>query len=498
MEAASQNRRTVSAKIAELYARYPLTEYVWIMPRLDTASELPEHLDLMVQTRKFSLVDGDVYPVNASSMEKAKDVGLSKSSLMALAADAGIKWPPDLNRRADDGTDPDIIEWKSTGILAGLSGMTPVTATKRIDLGQLRDRDEWKLSARPPWNIVLPGAKWDKANKCFDQTPWGSCTHEQQEAYIRNKVTENDMQRREFKVEMAETKAQLRVIRAILGIPSKFDKATVQNKSFAVLRIIFAPNAQTPEERRMILQSMSNMYLGAYPGAEIPGGAAQIETGDRMHEIEHRDIHNALPSGSPAVAGGEESRQSYSPPVDMPEAEVIKGDGDPGDPPPEEGEPVVNYEFLKAMKELKEGFIKLLGKEGGAFEYYAPIHVLGFQKSNQIVDEEQQKTVYRKLWDRLSLLTQNAGQVKKEPEGAEENDGGDDIWIYKPIRSALGEFTKEALEDSLTGYYNEYAYPIGTDPMGIKAMLTEKRNTKGALIEAHVLILKWNKEQGGK
>jgi len=487
----SQNRRTVSAKIAELYARYPLDKFVWIMPRLDTASELPEHLDLMVQTRKFSLVDGDVYPVNANSMEKAKDVGLSKSSLMALAADAGIKWPPDLNRRADDGTDPDIIEWKSTGILAGLSGMTPVTATKRIDLGQLRDRDEWKLRARPPWGIVLPGAKWDKQKERYEQTPWGSLTTEQRESYIRNKVMENDMQRREFKVEMAETKAQLRVIRSILGIPSKFDKATIDNKAFAVLRIIFAPNAQTPEERRMILQSMSNMYLGAYPGAEIPGGAVQIEAGDRMREISHHEVRNSLPEASSAVAGGEENRQPYPPPVDIPEAEVIEGDADdPGDPP--------NFEFLRVMSALKAGLINLLGEEEGTLEYYAVIHEYNAERSNQLVNEADQKAAYRKLRARLDLLTQNAGQVKKRPEGIEEKDEGDDIWIYRPIRAALGEFAKEALEKSLTGYYNDYAYPINSDPKGIKAMLEKRRATKGALVDAHVLILKWNKEQGGK
>jgi len=446
MEAASQNRRAVSAKIAELYARYPLDKYVWIMPRLDTASELPEHIDLMVQTRKFSSNEnhGDVYP------QKSGGLSLRKSALMALAADAGIKWVPNLNGRTDDGSDPDIIEWKATGILAGLSGMTPVTATKRIDFAHLREMDKVKYPNEP------------------------------------NKVRDEDFRRKEFGLENAESKAQLRVIRSILGIPHKLDKATIDNKAFAVLRIIFAPNAVTPRERLMILDRMSAMYLGAYPGAEIPGGAAQIETGDQVREISPHDVHAALPEAGVQPIGG----QPVSPSAEIPYAEEIEGNGDP----PPERTTTDNFEFLKSMKELKDGFVNLLGEEDGGLEYYAVIHEQGAEKSNQIVDEKKQKAVYRTLRDRLALLTQNAGQVKKEPENAD----GDDIWIYKPIRSALGEFAPEALEKSLTDYYNEYAYPIGTDPKGIKAMLIKKKNTKGALIEAHVLILKWNKEQGVK
>jgi len=170
----------------------------------------------------------------------------------------------------------------------------------------------------------------------------------------------------------------------------------------------------------------------------------------------------------------------------------------PAENPPPEKTTTDNFEFLKAMRELKEGFIKQLGAEGGAFEYYAVIHEYNAERSNQLVNEADQKAAYRKLRARLDLLTKNASQVKKKPVTAGDNDEGDDIWIYKPIRAALGEFAKEALEKSLTDYYNEYAYPIGTDPKGIKAMLAAKRATKGALIEAHVLILKWNKEQGVK
>jgi len=487
MEAASQFQ-TVAKKMAKLAEQYPLDKYVWIMPKLGTAGALPEHLDFMVSTRKFTLEGNDVYPINAKSIEKAKEVGLSKSSLMALAADAGIKWIPNLNRRLDDGTDPDIVEWQATGVLAGLSGMTPVTATKRVDLDHLRERDEWNLRKRPPLGIVLPGVKWTLQENRYEQTPWGELTTEQRENYINNKVRENNMQRKEFKLEMAETKAQLRVIRAILGIPSKFDKATIKNKEFAVLTVIFAPKAQTPEERKLILERTMDTYMPAFPGIQPP---AQVGAGEAPVQISPHDVHTALPEASAQPVGGV---PLVAPSADIPYAEEID---DNGDPPPEKTT-TDNFKFLEALAEIKRGFVELLGTEGGELEYYAPIHVLGFQKSNQIVDEEQQKAIYRKLRDRLALLTQNAGQVKKRPEGIEEKDEGDDIWIYRPIRAALGEFAKEALEKSLTGYYNDYAYPINSDPKGIKAMLEKRRATKGALVDAHVLILKWNKEQGGK
>lgn len=381
--------QTVAEKMTTLAERYPLNKFVWIMPKLDTAGSLPEHLDFMVSTRKFSVEqkDGDVYPIQGGGL------ALAKKALMALAADAGIKWIPALNRRVDDGNDPDIVEWQATGVLAGLSGMTPVVATKRVDLAHLRLQDEMKYRGDSKLN--------DKE--------------------IRAKVNANDMQRRGFKVELAETKAQLRVIRSILGIPSKFDPATIQNKEFAVLRVIFAPHAETPEERRQVIGMLGQTFLGAYGLPPDSGGnAPALGGGVTIGSIEGpKAPHARLGNGKRAPeevettveddiagAGGQEAEQT--PPQTPPPAPAPPIAPPPAKPSSEK------ITFMQAMQALKRGFAELLGSEEGEREYYALLEQFGVKHCDQITDRATQKVVYGAVADRLALLEENPPPPKAE------------------------------------------------------------------------------------
>lgn len=449
-------------KLSRLADRYPLDKYIWIMPRLDTAGVLPEHLDFMMKTRKFSVneKDGDIYPL------KNGGLALTKRSLMALASDAGVKWIPNLNQRVDDGSDPDVVEWKATGILAGLSGMTPVSATKRLDLAHVREMEDWKLRNRPPREI------WYKGQKVV----WSMVLPADQESYIQQSVTENDLKRKEFKVENAETKAQLRVIRAILAIPSRFEPSVIANKEFAVLQVIFAPNAQTPEERKMIIGQMMQTYLGAYPGAEQ---AASLQPGK-----EESSIVVGGPDPRPQLVEG----QGIPPTIEQPlytDAELVDDDNEERqseEEKKEEPKTTDNFEFLKAIGSLKKEFEELLGKEEGQVEYYKPIYDLNVKHSNQIVDGENQKQIYRTLKARLELIKQN---IQKEDP---------DEWLFKPIRAELVKQTKEKLAESIQKYRLDYEYDIDEDPKGIKEFLSGDPK-KEDLIEAHIRILKDKKER---
>lgn len=479
----------VADKLARLIDRYPFDKYVWIMPRLDIAGELPEHLDFMVSTRKFSIDEktNDVYPIGVRSMKYAKEVALSKSSLMAIASDAGVKWIPNLNRRLDDGSNPDVVEWQATGILAGLSGMTPVTETKRVDLDLLRERDEWKLRNKPPKGISLPGAKWDKQNNRYEQTPWNQLTTDQRETHIRNKVTENDLQRKEFKVEMAETKAQLRVIRALLGIPSKFSKETIGNKEFAVLRIIFAPNAQTTEERKMIMQGMMNLYLGAYPGAESAGMLG--EGPPAPVAIEPHQVQGALPEAEPV--------ETPPPPVTTTEianAEVV-GNGENE----EQKSTTDNFAYLQEMGKVKRRFTEALGKDGET-EYYKVLKEFGAKHSNEILEKTDQGKVYRALVAKIELLEKNISKGETGGEGESEEEGEEkesDEWLYKALRADLLKKKKDELQHDLAGACIKYGYDTDDDPQGIKELL--KNETKDNLAEAHIRVMrdKHQREKGG-
>lgn len=454
-----------SEKMEKLAERYPPNKFVWITPKVDTAGAMPEHLDYSMSTIKFSPNpdDGYVYPMAEGKL------ALTKSALMSIASAAGIKWIPNLNRRIDDGSDKDIVEWQATGILAGLSGMTPVTCTKRVDLALLRYRDEMKYKGQG-----------------------------NSEKYIEKKVQDNDIQRREFVTEMAETKAQLRVVRAILGIPGSFTRSTIEKKEFAILRISFSPKPRTARERELVLGQMASTYLGAYPGAEPQQiGAAE----------EH-----------PQLGAGEDPEEA---PEDLQEAEVVpeeEGEDypDPEEAPEEDGEPETtdNYDFLKTMAGLKKQLKELLGEEEGAMEYYKPIYDLGVKKSNQIIDHKDQEKVYRTLQKRVKSLRQNikkkdTGKGKKKtsgtdsdksagnpsnpqnhPEGSSVPEGipdGIKPWLYDFIRKNKESMSIEELTESIEELVKNY--DVHKDPLGILGDLNTYANgNRERLIELAVRL----------
>jgi hypothetical protein len=443
--------QTVAEKMTTLAERYPLNKFVWIMPKLDTAGSLPEHLDFMVSTRKFSVEqkDGDVYPIQGGGL------ALAKKALMALAADAGIKWIPALNRRVDDGNDPDIVEWQATGVLAGLSGMTPVVATKRVDLAHLRLQDEMKYRGDSKLN--------DKE--------------------IRAKVNANDMQRRGFKVELAETKAQLRVIRSILGIPSKFDPATIQNKEFAVLRVIFAPHAETPEERRQVIGMLGQTFLGAYGLPPDSGGnAPALGGGVTIGSIEGpKAPHARLGNGKRAPEEVETTVEDEEPP---PPAE-------PGPPPPIGKPTAEKLTFMQAVQDIKRRFVELLG-ESGAEEYYGVLRKAGHEHCNEVTDPDEQKAIYRELAKRIELLEQNPPPKAKEEPPAEVS------WFEAEMiplkRAAFKKMSPEALNHQIEVLLENCKYPIREDPKGISGAIGDGSD-KAALIEAALQLVRWNAEE---
>jgi hypothetical protein len=66
----------------------------------------------------------------------------------------------------------------------------------------------------------------------------------------------------------------------------------------------------------------------------------------------------------------------------------------PPKPPEEKAKPTSNYKFLKAMKELKEEVKTVTGTEEA---YYNAMGVYGVEHANEIVDEKEQKALYRDL-----------------------------------------------------------------------------------------------------
>jgi hypothetical protein len=440
---ASRKISSAAEKLAALISRYPRESYIWIMPKLDLAGDLPEHLDFMVSTRK--LTSNDVY-------EQGGGFALKKNALMALAADAGLKWVSHLSKRIDDGTNPDVVEWQATAMIADLGGLTPITRTKCIDLSLMRDQDEMK--------------KKSEADRAKD-----------------------DLQRRRFKNEMAESGAATRVVRDALGIPNIFAVEDIRTKEFAVLRVILSPKARTPQERQMILGRMLDNYMPAFPGTEetprpvlVEGTVerAQIEAPKPAApaEIEFTEFEDepkpAVATAQPSPDGevSAEPRSSATLPLESP---LPSG----SEKPPEKMTPE-KIDFLQAVKPLKEELYALMGDSKGATTYYKLLlEVGGVQHANQLTDLQKRRTFFRRLKAIIEGARAEAA-VPKEPT--------------KPFAEALewaregyNKLALEPLIERIEIQMKEQQYPDDLDPLNIIPVLTQGK--KPELVDAAVRLM---------
>jgi hypothetical protein len=388
-------RKTVAQKMHDLEERYPKEKFIWLTPKLDLASELPEHLDLMIQSRKFSEKpdDGDVFILEKAGEKWDPDVNkkvhdngwlsLSKSSIMALGGDAGINFPK--KRRLDDGTNPDIVSIEVTGGLVSLSGPIMMTKSKTVDLALEEEKFDLATRSFPPKGMYKGGSfvKWDQLSEA---------EHENHLVYTTKKKM---LQLRTFVNEMAETKAQLRIVRDMLGIPPKFRPETIRDKGFAILRVIFAPHARTAQERLMILESTQKMFSSAFmlspapdhdsgPRREIPRELIDRPEVRMLPEYEPEPEEDDLPVDTSTILEAEV--------IDEKKAEEHTASQKPGKPITD------NITFLELVGDLKKKLIDMMGNEVGTDEYYGILKLHGVEHCNEVIE----KAAQRKLWKELS------------------------------------------------------------------------------------------------
>ncbi len=188
------------------------------------------------------LTPDDFYPVSGG-----KGCGMHHAAAMRLANMAGIDWVSDVGHvgRMDDTKNPDYCLVRATGRIRGLDGLYQ------------------ELSASKQLNIAEKRKSMKKAS------------------------AERECQRlRETMVERCESGAQVRVIRAILGLPASF-KGGKQNHSgitrnFCIVRYILDPSR--PDVQTIQLQALANAHAGIYgttpPAIEGPPMPASLPMKD--------------------------------------------------------------------------------------------------------------------------------------------------------------------------------------------------------------------------
>jgi len=569
-----EKKKDVTIKLAELSARFPEDKYIWIMPQLTPSGELPEHLDFGVTERGFSPnpEDGDVYFIDKPGTKRAlvngkwEDVpdegfvALTGRAVFALGSDAGVKFLPQLNRRLDPGHNPEVLEWTATGMLTGLSGMTPVTKTKHIDLALEREKWEFKARNRPPAKIYPPPSVHDYGNPkdynaynaAVKAGVWtNAATEKEFEWYVNYTVKKNELQFKTFMTEIGETKAQLRVIRALIAVAAKYRPSTLKAKKFAVLRVIFKPNAQTAGERRLILAGMMDNYLGAFPGAGQTAGVlaepeprAVLSEGEAVRFIDEPEVEEMPDGWSP---GDLQAPEDLDPEAEVEPGEpVSRGTETPATPQETEPETTANYAFLESVKALKDKLIELLGQESGEGLYYETLkEYAGVEKSNQVTDPATQGKLYRVLEIKVNEAVEfmrpvdegeaqaEAGQPEAEPaeqgpgspppvdnqspEGEDESSAqsespspatpsgsrlegkdsppspskdNDEDWLIKARRSQLGKLAIAGIKKHFDALVSEKKYDMKKDERGIEKLIAGPGDPKDNLIEACVALMK--------
>lgn len=176
------------------------------------------------------------------------ELGLSKPMLLKLAAASGVTFVPEKSGRLDDCSSPHHCRFRVVGRMTMFDGtVREMTGSKEMDL-----RDESPLVH----NMHRAAQKTeDYYAKQDNRKP--------KEVDAWDRV----WQTREHMESHAETKAMLRVVRALLGVKTSYSAAELK-KPFLVMKMVFSPPADDPQINRMIAAQQLGMTDALYgPGS---------------------------------------------------------------------------------------------------------------------------------------------------------------------------------------------------------------------------------------
>ena len=427
MEASRRPRSSVAEKLADFKARYPRDKYIWVNAPLETADDWPEHFGLGARCFKVPTDNLAGTPKqNGWIYELYAKFALMAPAWRMLAQDAGIVFARELYKRIDDGSDPDLCDMEASAALLTLSGLHPVNARKKID------------------------------------------------RRICGKVS------REFLIENCETKLELRLIRKLIPIPQAFTLEELQKKEFVTFCVFSSPNAQTEQERLIVLQHHLGIYGPAF-GQAMPIHIGSVEA----------PLQLGAPRRSAVEVAGEIDAVEDDDPVGF--DEIPPPASDPAPAPEETKRAPLDPEFLKAVGVQKRELYVLLGREGGAAVYYEVLGGLGYAHANAVAEPTHKKLIYRGLESRIKTVKAEA--AAKQPELPAEQKPAKPLELTEPgnsletflatRRRSLARMSMERIAAELDDMLEDY--PVKTDPEKIMPRIKQPKD-KDDLIEVMMLL----------
>ncbi len=216
---------------------------------------------------------GEVYEIVQGSGE----FSMRAVALQKIGYAAGLIWNAKGCGRTDDGSNPRVVTYRAEAAVRKEDGTyMPLNAEYMVDLDVIEE--ETRESYEKKSQTIL-------ADKRKKGEKW---TEEDRKAYVEKSLRRDMLQKRKFRLQLAQTGAMDRVIRKILGLKGTY-KAAELSKPFVVPKIAFNPDVNDPQVRQMLLKQgldATNMLFGStsdrnmidyQPTCEPEKGAIDVE-----------------------------------------------------------------------------------------------------------------------------------------------------------------------------------------------------------------------------
>lgn len=176
---------------------------------------------------------GEVYQI----VQGSSDYSLRATALQKIGYAAGLIWNARGCMRTDDGTNPNIVSYRAEAAVRKEDGTyMPLNAEYMIDLAVIEEetRDAYEKKS----HLLAKEQKW---------------SDERRKDYVEKNLKRDMLQKRKFRLQLAQTGAMDRVIRKILGLKGTYKRAELE-KPFVVPKIAFHPDISDPKVRETLLR----------------------------------------------------------------------------------------------------------------------------------------------------------------------------------------------------------------------------------------------------
>ena len=221
-------------KFEEELARYREGNKYNILVPTQTIQEISPYHKPVLEIVKINPdpLAGEVYQIVSGG-----DFCLRATALQKISYAAGIIWNARGCGRTDDGSKPSIVTYRAEG------------AVRKEDGTYMLLNAEYMLDLE----VVEEETRESYEKKALDLIKAKTLTEGKKQEYIEKYVKRDMLQKRKFRLQLAQTGAMDRVIRKILGLKGTYKRAELE-KAFIVPKIAFSPDISDPKIREALLK----------------------------------------------------------------------------------------------------------------------------------------------------------------------------------------------------------------------------------------------------